>query len=111
MDLPKQWREPVLQGVGSACTNVFTARLPRTSYDQLDLRGQLQLVKDTVEASIQSEYASLLLNIQRECEHFHTMAIYVTVLTDPGSMFHAAKAVIEGVKPADFSYEFFGEIK
>ena len=80
-------------------------------YDQVDLRGQLQLVKDTVEASIQSKYASLLLNIQRECEHFHTMAIYVTVLTDPGSMFHAAKAVIEGVKPADFSYEFFGEIK
>jgi hypothetical protein len=80
-------------------------------YDQADQRGQLQLVKDTVEASIQSEYAGLLLNIQRECEHFHTMAIYVTVLTDPGSMFHAAKAVIEGVKPADFSYEFFGEIK
>jgi hypothetical protein len=39
------------------------------------------------------------------------MAIYITVLTDPGSMFHAGKAVVEGVKPADFSYEFFGEIK
>ena len=102
--------------------NYFTEAKPRNGpttsgaeffaqYDQADLRRQLQLVKDTVEASIQSEYASLLLNIQRECEHFHTMAIYVTVLTDPGSMFHAAKAVVEGVKPADFSYEFFGEIK
>jgi len=80
-------------------------------YDQADQHGQRQLVKDTVEASIQSEYASLLLNIQRECEHFQTMAIYITVLTDPGSMFHAGKAVIEGVKPADFSCEFFGEIK
>mgnify|MGYP000013349998 CR=1 FL=1 len=80
-------------------------------YDQADLRGQRQLVKDTVEASIKAEYAGLLLNIRRECEHFHTMAIYITVLTDQGSMFHAGKAVIEGVKPADFSYEFFGEIK
>jgi len=80
-------------------------------YDQADLRGQRQLVKDTVETSIKAEYAGLLLNIRRECEHFHTMAIYITVLTDPGSMFHAGKAVIEGVKPADFSYEIFGEIK
>ena len=80
-------------------------------YDQADQYSQLQLVKKTVEASIQNEDASLLLNIRRECEHFHTMAIYITVLTDPGSMFHAGKAVIEGVKPADFSYEFFGEIK
>lgn len=80
-------------------------------YDQADQYSQLQLVKKTVEVSIQPEDASLLLNIRRECEHFHTMAIYITVLTDPGSMFHAGKAVIEGVKPADFSYEFFGEIK
>ncbi len=80
-------------------------------YDQADKRGQLQLVKDTVEASIQPEDTSLLLNIRRECEHFHTMAIYITVLTDPGSLFHAGKAVIEGVKPANFSYEIFGEIK
>jgi hypothetical protein len=82
-----------------------------SQYDQADLRGQRQLVKDTVEISIKAEYAGLLLNIRRECEHFHTMAIYITVLTDQGSMFHAAKAVIEGAKPADFSYEFFGQIK
>ena len=81
------------------------------NYDQADQRSQIQLVKDTVEKSIQPEDASLLLDIRHECEHFHTMAIYITVLTDPGSMFHAGKAVIEGVKPADFSYEFFGEIK
>jgi hypothetical protein len=80
-------------------------------YDQAGQNGQIKLVKDTVESSIQPEYSNLLLNIRRECEHFHTMAIYIAVLTDPGSMFHAAKAVVEGVKPADFSYEFFGEIK
>lgn len=80
-------------------------------YGQTDQRGQLQLVKDTVETSIQPEYASLLLNIRRECECFNTMAIYITVLTDSGSLFHAAPAVIDGEKPSDFSYEFFGEIK
>jgi hypothetical protein len=98
--------EPKQQSGSTVSGAAFFAK-----YDQADQRGQRQLVKDTVEASIQPEYASLLLDIQRECEHFHTMAIYITVLTDPGSMFHAGKAVIEGVKPADFSYEFFGEIK
>jgi hypothetical protein len=81
-----------------------------TQYDQADQRGQLQLVNVTVEKSIQHADGNLLLNISRECEHFHTMAVYVTALTDTGSLFHAGKAVIEGVKPADFSYEFFGEI-
>lgn len=98
--------EPKQQSGSTASGAAFFAQ-----YDQADLRGQRQLVKDTVEASIQPEDASLLLDIRRACEHFHTMAIYITVLTDTGSMFHAGKAVIEGVKPADFSYEFFGEIK
>ena len=97
---PKQQSGPTLSGA-----EFFS------QYDQANQRGQRQLVKETVEASIQPEDASLLLDIRRECEHFHTMAIYITVLTDQGSMFHAGKAVIEGVKPADFSYEFFGEIK
>jgi hypothetical protein len=39
------------------------------------------------------------------------MPVFITVLTTEGSMFHAGKAVIDGVKPADCSYEFFGEIK
>ncbi len=80
-------------------------------YDLANEFNQIQLVKATVETSIQPEDESLVLHIRSECEHFHTMAIYITVLTDPGSMFHAGKAVIEGVRPADFSYEFFGEIK
>jgi hypothetical protein len=97
---PKQQSGPTLSG-----TEFFS------QYDQADQRGQRQLVKETVEASTQPEDESLMLSIQSECEHFHTMAIYITVLTDQGSMFHAGKAVIEGVKPVDFSYEFFGEIK
>jgi hypothetical protein len=98
--------EPTQQSGSTVSGAAFFAQ-----YDQADQRGQLQLVKETVETSIKAEFASLLLDIRRECEHFHTMAIYITVLTDPGSLFHACKAVIEGVKPADFSYEFFGEIK
>jgi hypothetical protein len=39
------------------------------------------------------------------------MGIYITVLTVGGSLFHAGKAVIEGSKTADFSYEHFGEVK
>jgi len=80
-------------------------------YDKVDVSSQLQLVKQIVEMSIKPKQSALVQNIRQECEHFHTMAIFITVLTDPDSMFHAVKAVIEGVKPADFSYEFFGEIK
>lgn len=100
------FNEPKQQSVSTVSGAAFFAQ-----YDREDQRGQRQLVRNTIEASIQPEDASLLLNIRRECEHFHTMAIYITVLTDTDSMFHAGKAVIEGVKPADFSYEFFGEIK
>lgn len=80
-------------------------------YDMSDDRGKQSLVLETVSKSISPENKSLLHDIRRECEHFHTMAIYITVLTSEGCLFHAAKAVIEGVKPADFSYEYFGEIK
>ena len=80
-------------------------------YDKVDVSSQLQLIKQIVEMSIKPKQSALLKNIRQECEHFQTMAIYITVLTDSGSIFHAGKAVIEGVKPADFSYEFFGEIK
>jgi len=80
-------------------------------YDKADDRGKECLVFDTVSQSISPDCKSLLFNIRRECEHFHTMPIYITVLTDTGSMFHAAKAVVMGVTPADFSYEYFGEVK
>ncbi len=102
--------------------NYFTAPTPQrgeplanteffAQYDTSNDRDKQRLVLDTVSQSIRSDDKSLLQEIRRECEHFHTMAIYITVLTSDGSIFHAAKAVIEGDKPADFSYEWFGEIK
>ena len=80
-------------------------------YGMCDDHGKQSLVLETVSKSLRPEDKPFLHDIRRECEHFHTMAIYITVLTSEGCLFHAAKAVIEGVKPADFSYEYFGEIK
>ena len=80
-------------------------------YDQVDQRTKQKLVRDTVQKSILPESVGLVENISSECAQVHTMAIYITALTEHGSLFHAGKAVIEGVRPADFSYEFFGEVK
>ncbi len=79
-------------------------------FDHASSYGQQSLVMDAVRQSISLEDKPLLGSISRECEHFHTMPIYITVLTPHGSLFHAAKSVIEGDHPADFSYEHFGEI-
>jgi hypothetical protein len=98
--------EPARQSGSPVSSEAFFAL-----YDQASQHDQSQLIEDTVQASIQPHDKGLLLDIRRECEHFHTMAIYITVLTDSGSLFHAGKAVIEGVRPADFSYEYLGEIK
>jgi hypothetical protein len=91
-------------GSPQASTDFFT------QFDNAGHHEKEQLVRQTVQRSISHGDKELLRNIRRECEHFHTMAIYLTVLTDEGSLFHAAKAVIEGRKTADFSYEYFGEI-
>ena len=98
--------EPTHQPCKQLTAQDFFAR-----YDQADERCQLNLVLATVSQSIKPDDVFLLHDIRQECEHFHTMAIYITVLTSKGSLFHAAKAVIEGEKPADFSYEYFGEVK
>ena len=80
-------------------------------YDSLDDRTKQHLVCETVAKSMQVQDEALVRQIRQECEHFHTMAIYLTVLDGESSLFHAAKAVIEGEYPADFSYEYFGEVK
>ena len=80
-------------------------------YDTANDRDKERLVRETVSQNICLGDESLLRSISRECEHFHTMAIYITILTATGSLFHAAKAVIEGDRPAGFSYEYFGEVK
>jgi hypothetical protein len=80
-------------------------------FDHASTYAQQTLVMDAIRQSISLEDKPLLRRISRECEHFHTMPIYVTALTPQGSLFHASKAVIEGDHPADFSFEFFGEVR
>lgn len=93
--------------VGSLLTNEEFFK----QYDSLDDRTKQLLVYKTVAKSMQAQDEALVREIRRECEHFHTMGIYLTVLDGESSLFHAAKAVIEGEYPADFSYEYFGEVK
>jgi hypothetical protein len=100
------FNEPKFQNASNLESSSFFKK-----YDSFGERERLELVRKTVIGSIKPEDKNLLANINCECEHFHTMPIFITVLSDQGCMFHASKAVIEGIKPADFSYEFFGEIK
>ena len=44
------------------------------------------------------------------CDMYKTMPIFITVLTREESISQVTEAVIEGDHPADFSYEFSGEI-
>jgi|AntAceMinimDraft_12_1070368.scaffolds.fasta_scaffold12041_2 hypothetical protein len=97
--------EPSTQSVASAAPKNFFGK-----YDKANKYEKEWLVRETVARSISSSDIPLLLDIRRECEHFHTMGIYITVLTADGVLLHAAKAVIQGDRPADFSYENFGEI-
>jgi hypothetical protein len=80
-------------------------------YDLCDDRNKQRLVFDTVSKSIDDDAQLLLLDVGRVCDHFSTMAVYLTVLTPESSWLHVFPAVIDGDRPADFSYEFFGEIK
>jgi hypothetical protein len=97
--------EPSTQSVNCAAPINFFSQ-----YDNVNKCAKERLVRETVERSISPSDTKLLLDIRCQCEHFHTMGIYITVLTASGALFHAAKAVIEGDRPADFSYEYFGEI-
>ena len=48
--------------------------------------------------------------VTRRCDIYNTMPIFITVLTSKGSISQVTEAVIQGDYPADFSYEFTGEI-
>lgn len=100
------FNEPVRQETDPLHDTKFFAQ-----YDIADEWTRQHLLRDTVERSITPGHEGLVSHISRACQHFHTMAVYIAVLTADGSMFHAAKAVVEGDKPADFSYEWLGEVK
>ena len=80
-----------------------------SKFDEAERYVRQHLIAEVIEKST-ADYHELLRSVLSECEHFHTMPICIVALTQRGPLFHAAKAVIEGVKPADFSFEYFGEI-
>ena len=52
----------------------------------------------------------LIRCVTRQCDAYNTMPIFIAVLTATGSMAQIAEAVIQGDYPADFSFEFTGEV-
>jgi hypothetical protein len=98
--------------VGSPITDIeFFRRYDSISDDAAERRRKEDLVRETVLQSISREDESYMQCVIGECEHSHTMPICITVLTPTGSLFHVAKAVVEGTKPTDFSREYFGEVQ
>lgn len=102
-------------GNHSICLRPSGGEVPKSpdffkQYDDADQYVRQRLVTEVIEKSSKG-CNEILDSLRRECEHFHTMQICIVALTKSGPLFHTAKAVIEGVKPADFSYEYFGEIK
>jgi len=102
--------------------NRFTAPshrawIPKTNveffdeYDRLSDRMKEDLVRAVAIQSIAYRDTILLQDVTRECEVFNTMPIFLVVLTRTVSLFHVGPAVIHGDHPADFSYEFFGEVR
>lgn len=74
---------------------------------------QRQLIRDTIEFCIEDADIDYLNNLDRYCEHFHTMPIYIVLLDDEihiNALFHGFPAVVQGERPCDMSLEFFGEI-
>jgi len=82
-----------------------------TEFDKLNKREAQSLVAGTVMTSITQNDNDYVQSVIQTCEYFHTMPIFITVLTRNGSLFQAGAAVIEGDRPTDFSHEFFGEVK
>ena len=79
-------------------------------FDHADQYRRRHFIAETIEKSILIEDVAVVLSVSAGCEEMHTMAVYIAVLTKNAPLFSAGKAVIEGTKPADFSYEFLGEI-
>jgi hypothetical protein len=79
-------------------------------YDKSEQRVQQEMVVNAVISSMTPEHFAIAREVELQCETFHTMHIYLTVLDGDAALFAVAPAIVDGVRPADFSYEFFGEI-
>lgn len=81
-----------------------------TQYDSSAPDKQNHLVFETVCRSMTRADADDASRWELACEAFHAMPIYITVLTGNASLFAVGPASVEGDRPADYSFESFGEI-
>lgn len=98
--------EPVREADLASTSVEFFNNFDRATTDQ-----RQELIRKTVMRSMAPEDMNLVHGISRQCDLFHTMGVYIVALTPQGGLFAATPAVIEGCNPANFSFEFLGEVK
>ena len=81
-----------------------------TKYDTSSRYEQRNLVRDAIASGQATFDSDIVRELERYCEFFHAMPIYITLLEDGGNLFACGPAVVEGLAPADFAYEVFGEV-
>ena len=83
-------------------------------FEQYDLtttdREKEELLSKVFSISYGQIDKELIRCVTRRCDIYNTMPIFITVLASKGSISQVTEAVIQGDYPADFSYEFTGEI-
>ena len=83
-------------------------------FEQYDLtttdREKEQLLSKVFSIAYRQIGKENICYVTRRCDTYNTMPIFITVLTSKGSISQVTEAVIQGNYPADFSYEFTGEI-
>jgi hypothetical protein len=81
-----------------------------TRYDSSSPEMQSELILDAINGSMSVADSAVAARIELDCEAFHAMPVYITVLDVNGSLFAVGPAAVVGDRPADFSFECFGEI-
>ena len=80
-------------------------------YDNSSEYEQQNLVRDAIGSGLATFDSDIVRELERYCEFFNSMPILIVILDGESPLFGCGPAVVEGFRQADFSYEFFGEIK
>jgi hypothetical protein len=80
-------------------------------YDNSNGDEQQSLIRDVIGSGLATFDSDIVREFQRYCKLFNTMPIYIVILDGESLLFGCGPAVVEGLRQADFTYEFSGEIK
>jgi len=80
-------------------------------YDNISEYEQQNLVRDAIGSGLATFDSDIVRELERYCEFFNSMPIYIVILDGESRLFGCGPAVVEGFRQADFAYEFSGEIK